>query len=573
MNILPVAHRELRLLARAPGTYRVRCLTVILATLLSLGMLYAGFAGTLSPASAGRGLFVTLSSIAALYVLIEGSLVTGDSLSREKREGTLGLLFLTDLRGYDVVIGKLISRTGRSAYALLAALPVLGIPLFLGGVSGRDFALVTLALLNGLFFSASWGILVSSLCVKERRALGFALFGTLGLSVLLPTIGWVISRSTFSGGIHPAFLILSPAGAFSEAVFPRSMPGLWNMSFGQSWILAHLLAWSFLLGASFILPRGWRESAFGGREKVMRGESKPGHAVAPGAKRSRPPRETESDALVWSDDNPHRKRSASVVVFLTFLIAWSVGLAFVRTRWLNLPIFAITVAVLHLVLILVALLRVCRGPAGDHANGTLELLLTTPLGEEFYRRGRLLSTKRRLARPVSFLFATEAGLIVAGCWASGSMNWEWLGWFGVGLVFGCKLLLDLYAVAWVGFWQGLATGNTAHAVRKSIFYLFVNKWLILLVVLAAAGIVTRGQFFNSAAGGIAAGLVYILISLATLIHYGGAAISELSDNLRILAVGLSEKAPVSALGRFLQRGRSMRHLGSVLPGMGRISET
>ena len=29
---------------------------------------------------------------------------TADSLSAEKREGTLGLLFLTDLRGYDVVL-------------------------------------------------------------------------------------------------------------------------------------------------------------------------------------------------------------------------------------------------------------------------------------------------------------------------------------------------------------------------------------------------------------------------------------------------------------------------------------
>ena len=32
--------------------------------------------------------------------------MTADCLSEEKREGTLGLLFLTDLRGYDIVVSS-----------------------------------------------------------------------------------------------------------------------------------------------------------------------------------------------------------------------------------------------------------------------------------------------------------------------------------------------------------------------------------------------------------------------------------------------------------------------------------
>ena len=116
--------------------------------------------------------------------------MTADCLSREKRGGTLGLLFLTDLRGYDVVAGKLVSRTASSACCLLAALPTLGIALFLRGVTGSDYFRMILALLNGLFFSAALGMFVSALCRHERSALSATALGVLGLSVALPAIGW-----------------------------------------------------------------------------------------------------------------------------------------------------------------------------------------------------------------------------------------------------------------------------------------------------------------------------------------------------------------------------------------------
>src|SRR5689334_13529583 len=123
MNFLPVADRELRLLVRQPRTYYARDLAALVVMVICLGMLYAGFGGLMSAASAGRGLFRLLSCIAAVYVLMDGPLRTADCLSQERREGTLGLLFLTDLRGYDVVLGKLISRVAHPAYCLLATLP------------------------------------------------------------------------------------------------------------------------------------------------------------------------------------------------------------------------------------------------------------------------------------------------------------------------------------------------------------------------------------------------------------------------------------------------------------------
>ena len=53
MNFLPVAARELRLLARRPRTYHIRDLSALLVIVTGLGMLYAGFGGMLSLRLAG----------------------------------------------------------------------------------------------------------------------------------------------------------------------------------------------------------------------------------------------------------------------------------------------------------------------------------------------------------------------------------------------------------------------------------------------------------------------------------------------------------------------------------------
>ena len=49
--------------------------------------------------SQGKLIFTYLSWLAFIYCLVEGARTAADCLSQEKREGTLGLLFLTDLRG------------------------------------------------------------------------------------------------------------------------------------------------------------------------------------------------------------------------------------------------------------------------------------------------------------------------------------------------------------------------------------------------------------------------------------------------------------------------------------------
>ena len=121
MTFLPVVERELRVAARLPGTHWVRLVAAFIA--LGIGgwiMAIPIFRNT--PGMLGIWLFGSMSVLVNLYALVIGVLRTSDCLSEEKREGTLGLLFLTDLKGYDIILGKLAATSLNGFYGMLAAI-------------------------------------------------------------------------------------------------------------------------------------------------------------------------------------------------------------------------------------------------------------------------------------------------------------------------------------------------------------------------------------------------------------------------------------------------------------------
>src|SRR5438876_918936 len=152
MSFLPIVNRELRAASRRKATYRIRWWTATLAIAASCCWLI--FVWILSGrGNLGHTLFTILTGYTFALCLLAGVFLTADSLSEEKREGTLGLLFLTDLKGYDIVLGKFAAKSLNAFYALLALLPLTGLPLLVGGVTGAEFWRMMLALINALFVS------------------------------------------------------------------------------------------------------------------------------------------------------------------------------------------------------------------------------------------------------------------------------------------------------------------------------------------------------------------------------------------------------------------------------------
>lgn len=173
----------------------------------------------------------TLFSLIWLLVPI----MTCDSISRERREGTLGLLFLTPLRPVDVGIAKALSGILRAFTLILAILPVIAIPLLLGGVSAQDLLRAALMNLMALIGAIAAGLLASSRCREFSRAALLSLLLSVGALLFLGNLQvlWFMQQM-FAGNFGPipdepiplgvavAFLTLGPW------IVSSNVAGIWQ---------------------------------------------------------------------------------------------------------------------------------------------------------------------------------------------------------------------------------------------------------------------------------------------------------------------------------------------------------
>ena len=136
MSFLPIVGRELVVAARRPGTHRVR----FWAALIVLGVWLLVFSASRYVASRGNGDAPAGGRAGCVRRVQPVAGLFRRRAAEEKREGTLGLLFLTDLRAYDVVLGKLVASSLDTFFGLLAIFPILGLTLLLGGVTGGSWA-------------------------------------------------------------------------------------------------------------------------------------------------------------------------------------------------------------------------------------------------------------------------------------------------------------------------------------------------------------------------------------------------------------------------------------------------
>lgn len=197
MNALPVIVRELRSEARNPFTFSLRLVgVVILLALLAFFWLTTPFAP-----NAGDLLFTRLHMALFFSIWILVPLVAADCISRERRENTLGLLFLTPLRPLDIVLAKGLVHGLRALAFWLAVWPVLAVPLLLGGVSWVTALTAVIVNFSAVCWALAAGLLASALCKTRTQALAvsaclallsFLAFGYLTGLILFGTLpgGW-----------------------------------------------------------------------------------------------------------------------------------------------------------------------------------------------------------------------------------------------------------------------------------------------------------------------------------------------------------------------------------------------
>jgi hypothetical protein len=179
MTILPLIGRQLRVRARSPAVYWIRFGAVLAGSLVCLTTLSGSYWGTPLGAASFGGL------VAASFILccFSGSL-TVDGISRERREGTLGLLFLTHVGALDVLAANFAAAGIASLWALGALTPLLIVLVLFADVSGGEVARTVFALIDTMILSLAAGLWASAggrkwwSCVASAAALlALVIFG------------------------------------------------------------------------------------------------------------------------------------------------------------------------------------------------------------------------------------------------------------------------------------------------------------------------------------------------------------------------------------------------------------
>ena len=473
MTFLPIVARELRVASRRRATYWVRSGAAL--ALIVLGVWFFLLMRRDSPHEVALILFRIMAGASVLYCLLSGVRATADCLSEEKREGTLGLLFLTDLKGYDVVLGKLAATSINAFYGVLAVVPLLAVPLLMGGVTFGEFGRMSILTINVLFFSLSVGICISAFSRSARISSAMTFCIVFLLTALLPAAGAFAVFVLKTKRLEPLLYLPSAGFAFRmgfDAAY-KSVPRL----FWTSCCVIHGLGWIFLVVSVFVAPRSWQDKPTRIQNLRWRERWKLWSYGTAEERYAFRLRLLDTCAFYWLAARA-RLKPAQVWALLGFLACcWMWGLARFHRDWLNVGLYFTTAFILNVILKGWVASESGRQLAEDRKRGALELLLSTPLGPRDILRGQRLALQRQFLGPLLAVLLIEVVLMIAS--EHDTVNQEdfafmiktWL----AGMI---MLVADCIALYWVGMWQAVISKNPNRAASASVARVLVLPWIL-----------------------------------------------------------------------------------------------
>lgn len=474
--VVTLVARELRGASRRPATWRSRLAVAAMSISGALVVLMASGAAMSGPGGVGSQLFGQLTAAAGLSALALGVLLTSDAISRERREGTLGLLFLTDLSGWDVVLGKAGAAVFSSAYALMSILPVLAIGILLGGVTLSQVGLLAVALLNALFLSLAASMWISTWCTASRQAAGLAGLTVFALaSIPLGAMVWISMDSNWNGlpmaavmasSVSPA-VPLALAAAAPGMLFPvASMPaGALPISM-QVWFwcslgVQQLVAWGLLAWAARRTRTVWQDAP--ARRITVEMQAIARHWTHGGAEARRRLRVRllEKHPFLWLSQREIWKpyHPWILLVAVGLVLSWQAvasGLQWRLEEWVQ-PAALLAQGFMGIWIVTEAALRLVE----ERQIGAFELLLCTPLDRDAILQGQAMALRRMFLFPLILLIGVDLWLVMG----PRGPGWVLLPPDVPGLVqcFLIRFLVAIPATRWVATRLALQ-GQTIHSL-------------------------------------------------------------------------------------------------------------
>jgi len=538
MIFLPIVARELRVASRRRATYWVRTGSALAVILLGTFVFLLLQREQSTPNEIAQVLFGILTASAILYSLFSGVSSTADCLSEEKREGTFGLLFLTDLKGYDVILGKLAASSLNGIYGIMAVVPMLAVPLLMGGVSPAEFGRMALIAVNSLFFSLALGMCVSAMSRSARKSMLLTIGVILVITAVFPGIGGWLKYTARAPHYEPYFFLPSPGFSYFlawDATYAK-LGGKGGQAFWISLGILHSLAWLCLILASIIAPRSWRDKP--ADVKTLRWRERwrlwsYGNFAERVAFRQRL---LHINPFFWLSARARLKPASVWAVFALLACGWAWGLARLHREWLDISTYVMTGMVLNFLLKIWIASEAGRQLAEDRKQGALELLLSTPLSIAEILRGQRLALQRQFLGPLVLTLILAVIFMLAPLKDTSvdlDSRTAWVGFWMGGMVL---LVGDIIAFYWVGMWQALRAKNPISAIvhnllRIAVFPTIVYALVCLIRALSSHAEPTWKFFVGWWVGpGLAADLFFGLIARHKLLTHFRVAATQRYDH-------------------------------------------
>lgn len=476
MVLPPLIERELRCALRKKDARKTRMRGALAAGgITAFFLLIAGLFGL---PGFGRQLHLFLFWIGLYIAVVQTPVLTADLFCLERRNQTLGLLFLAGLRPGEVFASKVLGGAMVSFSNLLALVPFLAVPFLSGGLSFSLFLATVCCLPNLLLFTLSLTILASVLCEDEGTTMVLAAVAGLVISGLTPVF-YEASKS-FSVGtpLSAHWLLASPA--YGPYLIYR---GLAVGSAAEFWRnAAFTLAWSCLALtlAGLVLQRIWRDRPLMAFGSGWRARWRSWFHGTPRWRRETGRRWLDPHPFTWLamyDRAPERLAwclvTAGAMIWLAGFCAWP-------KTWPSVANFLITATVLNVIVEWIALYAAGKRVAEDRRSGAFELLLTSPLSESQIIEGQIEALRAQFQPIFWATFMLNLAMMLCGFLGR---NWNLPALFVYVMIWTPLLLWSWrrsFRSSMLPIWISLNCGRPAYAAWRATGQWGGFSWLWIL---------------------------------------------------------------------------------------------
>ena len=362
----------------------------------------------------GLLLFRIFAGVQLALLFFFGALSAASAVCQEKDRRTFVLLLLTDLRSYEIVLGKLLGSLLQIGFMIVGMIPVLAMIMLLGGITPGQIGQAALVLATTALAAGSVGTLVALWRDKTFQTLALTvLFLVLYLCVVwgLPALGDIDFSATsnlhFSWDLNEIQKWVDPFAAVQSILEPtseaeRSLPPAYGFA------VVMVLLSVILNGWGIIRLRAWNPSG----EPIMQRDRPEVEEEKDRAKAHAAPGEARAvwaNPILWREIRTRAYGRRPILVKLAYALVLGLVCFYAVYRLesasdrssFTATVGLVAVSILSLLLIST---QAVTAITSERDGGALDLLLVTDLTPKEFIFGKLLgilyNTKEFLLPPL-----------------------------------------------------------------------------------------------------------------------------------------------------------------------------